>query len=97
MTDAVLQQIHLGGDLYVSPDARYLVVVEDDGNTISVNKILDDGERNKILKYKKPSYLLFMYESMTYLSLEQLTYFSTINSFWQKSLKLEHLRALFYI
>ena len=44
VTDTVIQQIHLGGDLYVSPDARYLVIVEVDGNTISVNRILDDGK-----------------------------------------------------
>lgn len=43
VTDAVMSQMDTAGDPYVSPDGRYLVVVDDEGDTISVNKVQDTG------------------------------------------------------
>ena len=43
VTDAVLSQKDLSGDPYVSPDGRYLVVIDDEGDTVSVNRIEDTG------------------------------------------------------
>ena len=44
VTDKVLKHTPLGGSPFLSPDARYLVTVETDGNTISVSKLKDDGK-----------------------------------------------------
>ena len=43
VTDAVLSQKDLNGDPYVSPDGRYLVVIDDEGDTVSVHRIQDTG------------------------------------------------------
>lgn len=44
VTDKVLDQEELGGEPYLSPDSRFLVTVKDDGNTVSVHRLGDDGE-----------------------------------------------------
>ena len=44
VTDKVMEQKRLNGDSFVSPDSRYMVVVDDDGDTITVHKINDDGK-----------------------------------------------------
>ena len=44
VTDKIMEQKRLNGDSFVSPDSRYVVVVDDDGDTITVHKINDDGK-----------------------------------------------------
>ena len=44
VTDKIMEQKRLNGDSFVSPDSRYMVVVDDDGDTITVHKINDDGK-----------------------------------------------------
>ena len=39
VTDEVLSENELTGEAYVSPDGRYLVVVDDEGDTITVHKV----------------------------------------------------------
>ena len=43
VTDAVLSKTDLSGDPYVSPDGRFMVVVDDEGDTLTVHRIGDDG------------------------------------------------------
>ena len=45
VTDSVLSSSDISGDPYVSPDSRYVVVVDDEGDTITVYKINEDGKR----------------------------------------------------
>ena len=44
VTDKIMEQKRLNGDSFVSPDSRYMVVVDDDGDTITVHRINDDGK-----------------------------------------------------
>ncbi len=44
ITDAVLEERRLNGDPYVSPDSRFMVVVNDNGDTITVHRITDNGK-----------------------------------------------------
>ncbi len=44
VTDKVMQQKRLNGDSFVSPDSRFLVVVDDDGDTITVHRVKDNGK-----------------------------------------------------
>ena len=44
VTGKIMEQKRLNGDSFVSPDSRYVVVVDDDGDTITVHKINDDGK-----------------------------------------------------
>ena len=47
VTDAVLSETELNGDAYISPDGRYVVVVDDNGDTLTIHKVLDDGTVTK--------------------------------------------------
>ena len=43
VTDAVLHYSDLSGEPYVSPDGRFMVIVDDAGDTITVHRVQDDG------------------------------------------------------
>ena len=44
VTDKVLHQSPLSGEPYVTPNARHMVTVEGDSNTVSVYRITDQGD-----------------------------------------------------
>ena len=43
VTDAVLEKSDIGGRIYVSPDARHVVVLARNGKTVSAYKVSDEG------------------------------------------------------
>ena len=43
ITDEIVSHPDSGGDVYVSPDSRYIVVVDSEGNTLTVTSVTDDG------------------------------------------------------
>ena len=44
VTDKVVEYTDLGGEPHVSPDGRFMVVVNRDDNTLSVYRVHDNGE-----------------------------------------------------
>lgn len=43
VTDAVLEKSDVGGRLYISPDARHVIVLAGNGKTVSAYKLSDEG------------------------------------------------------
>ena len=44
ITDEIVSHPDSGGDVYVSPDSRYIVIVDSEGNTLTVTSVTDDGK-----------------------------------------------------
>ena len=43
ITDEITSHPDSGGDVYVSPDSRYVVIVDNEGNTLTVSSVTDNG------------------------------------------------------
>ena len=44
VTDKVVEYTDLGGEPHISPDGRFMVVIDRDDNTLAVYRIHDNGE-----------------------------------------------------
>ena len=42
-TDEIVSHSESGGDIYVSPDSRYVILVDNEGNTLTVSSVADNG------------------------------------------------------
>ena len=58
ITDVIVSHSESGGDIYVSPDSRYVILIDNEGNSVTVSSVADSGTYSRFHDGSKDIYLM---------------------------------------